>query len=80
MLAIETREVIEGRNLLVKEGKKLGETGGVAPVAHQVTGNSKHAHQSHTGTLHAAIGILSQTTIEGTTGLSVGKDFVAFVN
>lgn len=66
--------------VLVKERQKLRKTGGLAPVAHQVANNTEQTHESNTGLLHATVGILSETNIESTTGVSVGEDFIASVD
>lgn len=69
-----------GELVLVKEGKELRKTGGVAPVAHQITDNTEQSHESDTGLLHAAVGILRKADIECATGIGVGEDFVASID
>jgi hypothetical protein len=66
--------------LLVKDGKDLSETRAAAPVTHEITDDSKVAHESNTSTLHAAVGILSELDVEGAASISVGEDFVSGIN
>jgi hypothetical protein len=68
------------QNLLVKEGKKLRQTRGVAPVTHQITDNTEQSHESNTSLLHTAVRILRKADIECATGIGVGEDFVASVD
>lgn len=66
--------------VLVKERQNLIETGGLAPVAHQVADDTEQAHESDASLLHAAVRILRKADVEGTAGIGVGEHFVASVD
>lgn len=66
--------------LLVKDGEDLGETRAAAPVTHEITDDSKVAHESNTSALHAAVSILSELDVESSASISVGEDLVAGIN
>lgn len=77
---IQIRDSGGSHNLLIKEGKNLIETRGLAPVAHEITDNTEQTHECNTSLLHATVGILREANIESTAGISVGEDFIPSVD
>lgn len=65
------------RHILVQVRQHLLSTGGVAPIAHQVTHNREQAVQLNTCAGHLVVGSVADELGGGTRGFDVGEDGVA---
>jgi len=63
----------------VEEGKHLGGTRSVAPIAHEFTSDGEHRKDLHASCTHAIVGLKGSLLIEGSGSVRVGKNGVASV-
>lgn len=67
----------QSKNSLVKEGKHLGGTRGIAPVAHEIRSDSELRENVDPSITHAVVGLIGGLDVEGAAGVRVDEDSVA---
>lgn len=66
-----------GGQVLVKEGKHLGGTRSIAPVAHEIRSDSELRENVDPSITHAVVGLVGGLDVEGAAGVRVDEDGVA---
>ena len=68
----------EGNHSRIEERQQLNLTRSVPPIPHELAGDGEHGHDLNTGGAHAVVGVVGGLEVEGTGGVGVGEDGVAF--